>query len=471
MSAAQPTSIPLSPEDLAFWYADQPRQRTTMALLMLLDRPPDPRWLRAAAARAADAVPRLRERVVDAPFDLALPRWEEDPTFDLDYHVRRYSLAAAGPEEDAEAALFHTLGPIYERPFDRTRPLWELVEIDRPDGGSALFFRLHHAVADGVGGNSVLAALTDATREGEPLPPPPRKSPGAWPEGHPAQQIGEALSHRAQEDLARSAELARRVLGWARDPRVVVRGARVVGALASDAWHARRSPFRATGRARRLAGFSVPLAELRAAKRALDGSMIDVLLCATAGAFAAWHRSHGSERIDEVLTLVPVNLRPLAEQGPTAGLGNRATALNVRLPLDIPDTILRFREVHRRVEARKNHPVTWAMPDLAPLLTGLPRPLFRRLARSVSGAFDLIATNVPGIPVPRYVAGSEIVAAYPFAPVAPHAPVSIAFYGYRDRLFVGLDADAHSMPDLAAFRHELVREFEATVEAARRLES
>ena len=68
MAREPANSVPLSPEDLSFWYADQPRQRTTMAMLMLLDRRPDPERLRAAAARAVDAVPRLRQRVVDAAF-------------------------------------------------------------------------------------------------------------------------------------------------------------------------------------------------------------------------------------------------------------------------------------------------------------------------------------------------------------------------------------------------------------------
>ena len=63
-------SAPLSAEDLSFWYSDQPRQRTTMAMLMLLDRRPDPERLAGAATRMVEAVPRLRQRVVDSPFDL-----------------------------------------------------------------------------------------------------------------------------------------------------------------------------------------------------------------------------------------------------------------------------------------------------------------------------------------------------------------------------------------------------------------
>ena len=105
-------------------------------------------------------------------------------------------------------------------------------------------------------------------------------------------------------------------------------------------------------------------------------------------------------------------------------------------------------------------------PALAATLCALPRPLFQRVAYRASEPIDLIVTNVPGVPVPRYVAGGEIAEAYPFAPVAPHCPVSIALYGYRERLFVGLDADATSMPDVGTLRGLLEESFAALTEAA-----
>jgi hypothetical protein len=88
------------------------------------------------------------------------------------------------------------------------------------------------------------------------------------------------------------------------------------------------------------------------------------------------------------------------------------------------------------------------------------------------GSVDFIVTNVPGILATRYLAGAEIVAAYPFAPVALKSPASIALYGYRDRLFVGIDADETVMPDVEAFQGMIVDAFEelravATVEAQR----
>jgi WS/DGAT/MGAT family acyltransferase len=464
----RPRSTPLSPEDLSFWYADQPRQRTTMALLMLLDRRPEPQRLRASALRAVEAVPRLRQRVIDAPFDLALPRWQEDPTFDLDFHVRRYALSAPLSDEAELDALFRTLGPIYERPFDRSRPLWELIEIDLPAERSALFFRLHPAVADGVGGNAILAALSDGARAGEPLPAPESKPLGAWSEPPLAARLGWALRDRVEQDAARLGSLAGALWRAARAPGELATAARVAAALVADVGHRSDSPLRHFGRARHLGGLELAFEPLRRAKHALGGQMIDVMLTAVAGAIGQWHREQGFAGVEELLTLVPINLRPPAEQGLEAGVGNRATGIQVLLPLRIRDPRRRFREIHRRVAERKAHPAAQFFPQLAAMLAVVPRALYRTLAFSGSQAIGLIVTNVPGVPVPRFVAGAEITAAYPFAPVAPHCPVSVALYGYRDRLYVGLDADGAAVPDVADLAAKLAASFDELIAAAQR---
>jgi hypothetical protein len=195
--------------------------------------------------------------------------------------------------------------------------------------------------------------------------------------------------------------------------------------------------------------------------------MIEVMLTAVADAVGAWHRDHGHGHVAELLTLVPINLRPPAEQGLDAGVGNRATGILVRLPLRIRDPLRRFREVHRRTAERMRHPSAEFFPVVAEILAALPRPLYRALAFQSSRTIDLIVTNVPGVPVPRYLAGAEITAAYPFAPVAPHCPVSIALYGYCGRLYIGLDADPSAFPDIERFREELAASFARLVAAAR----
>jgi hypothetical protein len=46
------------------------------------------------------------------------------------------------------------------------------------------------------------------------------------------------------------------------------------------------------------------------------------------------------------------------------------------------------------------------------------------------------------------------------APVALKSPASIALYGYRDRLFIGIDADETVMPDVEGFERMILDAFE-----------
>ena len=138
----------------------------------------------------------------------------------------------------------------------------------------------------------------------------------------------------------------------------------------------------------------------------------------------------------------------------------------VKRPMGECDPLLRFRAVHSRVVERKSHPAVEQLPNVAEVLAVLPRPLFRMLSRKSSEAVQLIVTNVPGIMQTRFVAGTRIVGGYPFAPLAPRCPVSVALYGYDGQLYVGIDADGTSMPDYAYFAQLLEASFRQLLVAA-----
>jgi WS/DGAT/MGAT family acyltransferase len=455
----------LSGEDLTFWWLDSPAQPTTMAMLMILDRAPDAAGLRIAFERAVDAVPRLAQRVRDAPLDLTLPHWEDDPTFDLDYHVRVHALSAAGDM----AELWREVAPAYETPFDRSRPLWEarLYHGLSPGGRAALFFKLHHAVADGVGGNAIFAAMTDAERDAAgPLPHQRPNGKGSWPAAPTAgARVLDALRDRVELDLERAGAAAQAVVETVQHPERLGRALTALRSIVDAARFDSHSPLKAaSGRARRLSGLELPFAEVRAVKHALGGTMIDVILTVMARAMGAWHRAH-KLKIDELMTLVPVNLRKPEEWAEKAHVGNVATGLLVPLPIRIADPLATHREVHARMEAKKADPAAGAAPLLAEALSVLPRQLITWLSEATFGNIDFIVTNVPGILVPRYLAGAEIVGAYPFAPVALSSPVSVALYGYRDHLFIGVTSDEATMPDAERFERMIGTAF-AELQAA-----
>jgi diacylglycerol O-acyltransferase len=160
------------------------------------------------------------------------------------------------------------------------------------------------------------------------------------------------------------------------------------------------------------------------------------------------------------MTLVPVNLRKPEEWADKPHVGNVATGILVPLPIRHRDPLAAYRDIRHRMELKKADPAATASPLIAEMMSVLPRQFFTWMAEATFGTVDFIVTNVPGILATRYLASAEILAAYPFAPVAIKSPVSVALYGYRDRLFIGLDSDETSMPDIDRFQDMIRASFE-----------
>ena len=196
----------MSDEDALMWNIEKdPILRSTILAVAIFDGVPDWQRLRRRIERTTRIIPRFRQRVVSPPLRLGPPRWTVEPTFDLDFHLRRMRLSGSG----SERALLDALQPIATSSFDRARPLWEftLIEgLDGPDGERAAFaMKVHHSVTDGVGGMDLLAHMIDLARDA--IEPSDDEVPAA-----PAPEHLGALA-LMRESVAHS---RRRVLGVAR---------------------------------------------------------------------------------------------------------------------------------------------------------------------------------------------------------------------------------------------------------------
>src|SRR5688572_28585442 len=93
----------MSDVEALMWNLEKdPALASSFANVTILDRPPDVDRLKEKLAHAIKVVPRLRQRVVPAFGRLAPPEWQDDPGFDLDYHIRHIAL----PEPGTERTLF-----------------------------------------------------------------------------------------------------------------------------------------------------------------------------------------------------------------------------------------------------------------------------------------------------------------------------------------------------------------------------
>src|SRR6201992_1303453 len=151
-----------------------PRTRSGIMALELLDTTPDWDRCRPRFENASRKVLRLRQKVVVPTLPTANPRWVVDPDFNLDFHVRRVRVSEPGTLRE----VFDLAELILQSPLDISRPLWTATLVEGlPDGKAATLLHLSHAVTDGVGSVEMVAHIYDLERDPAPQPTPTQPIP------------------------------------------------------------------------------------------------------------------------------------------------------------------------------------------------------------------------------------------------------------------------------------------------------
>lgn len=398
-------------------------------------------------------VPRYRQRLAFVPFNQGRPVWVDDPHFSLTYHVRHTAL----PRPGSEAELKRLTGRIFSQALDRNRPLWELWLVEGLAGGRfALLSKTHHALVDGVSGVDIATVLFDTSAD--PMPVAPAE--GEWiarPLPTKAQLLADALVERSTAP----GEVVRGVRATLRGPRAVVK--RMGGALAgvgAMAWAglqaAPPSPFNVRiGPHRRFTWVQGDLAEFKAVKNSLGGTVNDVVLAVVSGGLGRYLRRNGNRTDDLVLkAMVPVSIRADVERG---ALGNRVAAMWAPLPVGMTDPVERLLTISHAMQGIKQS----GQAVGAQVLTGLsgfaPPTIMAQAARlqARQRLFNLVVTNVPGPQHPLYMLGRELEALYPMVPLAENTALGIAIMSYDGQLNFGLTADYDAVADVEDLADDL----------------
>jgi diacylglycerol O-acyltransferase len=207
---------------------------------------------------------------------------------------------------------------------------------------------------------------------------------------------------------------------------------------------------------RRLGVHEVPLAGLKAAAHAAGGSLNDAFLAGATGALRRYHERHGVE-VGDLHVCMPVSLRA---DGDPAG-GNRITLMRYDLPVGVADPAERIRMIHQRasfVRHERSLPYTQL---IAGALNLVPRPYIASILQHV----DLLASDVPGIPVPVFIGGARVLMQYAFGPTIG-AGVNVTLMSYVDTCAIGINADTGAVPDFELLHACLVEGFDEVLALA-----
>lgn len=117
--------------------------------------------------RRLHLVPRYRHKLAHTAIDSGRPVWIDDPSFNLDYHVRHTALPAPGSWEQ----LQDLTARIFSQQLDRSKPLWEMWLIEGlEDDRFALITKTHHSLIDGIAGVDLATVLFDLSPDPPQIP-------------------------------------------------------------------------------------------------------------------------------------------------------------------------------------------------------------------------------------------------------------------------------------------------------------
>jgi WS/DGAT/MGAT family acyltransferase len=360
--------------------------------------------------------------------------WVDAPAFDVADHVAVFPLGAPG-----EARLLVAGEELWRRRLDRSRPLWQMWFLPGlADARVGLVMKVHHAIADGVAGVAAFGAFLDLSAD-MPTPSPPAWTPAPFPSGR------ELL----RDNLRRRIHGFQGLLSGLAHPASTVRGAQQAWPAARETFAEGRAPAtslnRPIGEGRTLAVVRSRLDVVKGIAHAHGATVNDVVLTAVAGGLRSLLGCRG-EPVDELVlrAFVPVSLH---REQPGQARGNLDGGMIVPLPLGERDHVRRLSLIAAETAERKKK----SRPPGGTFFrnAAIQRAFLRHAARQ--RLMNIYIANVPGPPVPLYLAGAPLVEVFPVVPIMGNVSLGIGALSYAGQFNITVVADRDGCPDAAVF--------------------
>jgi WS/DGAT/MGAT family acyltransferase len=424
--------------------------------------------LQELVAERLHLLPPFRWRLAQVPFGLDHPYWIDDEHFDLGYHVRELALPAPG----SEAQLAEQVARIFGRPLDRARPLWELYVIHGLRRGRiAVMTKIHHSAVDGLSGAEILAVLLDLQPEGRDVAPaesaPKAHAPGEM------EMLARGLASLPLQPVRLARNLPKTLANLDALPTlrhvpgasIIASATRTIGRVTSPRrtdggvlegrrLRAPRTRFQSALSPHRRVGWgTVSLSDVKSVKNAFGCTVNDVVMTMCASATRSFLIEHGELPDAPLVTMVPVSVRTPEQFGT---FGNRISTMVVELPTDEADPRARLERMSRTMASAKERHKALPATILQDANHVIPPALLARAARvtariavtrGLESPLNLIISNVPGSPLPLYLAGAKLEAQYPISAIIDGSGLNITLLSYRDQLDFGIVSDPAMLDD------------------------
>ena len=460
--------IQLSNIDNAFVLAEKPHLPMHVSSVSIYDPSTAPQGkvrfkdLMRMYQEAVHEIPMLRRRLVHVPGDLDLPYWIEDPSMDIEFHVRHMALPKPGDWRQ----FYIQLSRLHSRGLDLTRPLWEVYVIEGLNnleginpGSFAVMLKLHHAAVDGDSMQRILMTMHDF----EPKPPRPpgndlaplikEEVPGNLP----------LVLNAYQNSLQRPFKLVKTARKMIRSQRKISEAMKEgelpeVALSGSNDFRGKISSHRV------ITAADFDFKQFKQLRHAVPGATInDLAINVIAGALRLYLESRGGSPDQALTAQIPVNIRSESQRNET---NNQIATIDISSCSNIADPLERLRAIHQASKTGKQileitgKAINEEMADaLGPQVTkaifsvmensAQLNSLLKRQPMGPNFAFS----NMPGPPIPVYLCGAEYSWGIGLGPLMPSSGgLFITANSSMNRFIFGVTACRNMMPDPEFFQ-------------------
>jgi WS/DGAT/MGAT family acyltransferase len=455
----------LSAQDNSFLIFESPKTHMHVSSTLVYDLGPlrletggvDFDRIKRATEGYLHRIPRYRQKLHFVPLT-GDAVWVDDRHFSLDYHVRHTAL----PKPGTDAQLKALSSRIMAQPLDRSRPLWETWVVEGLEGDRfAVITKIHHCMIDGASGVDIATVMMSNTADRE-IPDVPRFIPRPAPSN--SELLRDELWRRGSLPLDVLRDIRRFAAESENFREEVMTRVNAVRSLLGMGLTPDDTPINGSnGPHRDFDWLNVPLAELKAIRKALGATINDVVLTVVTGAVREYMQLRGvNPATIDFRVSAPVSVRTEEERGQ---LGNRVSSWILSLPIDEQDPVRQLERIHAITQELKSSRQALGVEMMMRVAEWTPAVLLS-LGSQASMPTNTIVTNVPGPQFPLYLQGAELKAIYPQVPLLEGLGLGIALMSYNGRVCWGLNADPDIVPDVADFRKLLAKSLDNVALAA-----
>lgn len=426
-------------------------------------------------SRIKHQIPVLRCRLVTVPLNLDHPYWEEDPNFDMVYHIRHIAL----PKPGNWHKLCSLVANLHAQPLNRNRPLWEAYVIDglesikgMPPGSFAVMLKVHHSIMDGQTSVDIFNALHASADS-------MKTEPGDHVMYH------DHSTHELSEELTTTQMIMRAyVNNLKRIPgifRLTVQGfstyAQMKLAFKNHevrTLHKPKTRFNGDVSPRRIVDrLAIPLSGVNTIKSVFHGhSQNEIALTIIGGALREYLSSKQELPETSLVAGVPIDVRSDDEK---LLKGNIINVMNICLRTDIQNPVERIRAIHTETKSGKtfayllgDRSIHDLFDNLYPGLVswGIHTAVDKKMMERFPPANNTIVTTMPGVKAPMYLAGAKLQETFGMGPLIPNTGLSHSICVSYDQMIISFTACRHMMDDPDYYVSCLRNAYEQLLQAA-----